>query len=173
MDVDNPILLQCLSEVKNGAVRRRITRELTDIINDGDNNHLYLQSVYFDEKNKLCVTLVDCNQVNILIYDFHIDDNYPFHSPKINVNNKDYFKFLNIQTPEFRAILKKIHKLDCLCCNSYLCGDRWSPAIRLISIVNEIRVYRKYKRDIIHKFYTDKIKDLYLISDIDLFSWLF
>ena len=39
-------------------------------------------------------------------------------------------------------------------------------------MVNEIRDMRKKKRNIINKYYADKIKDKYLIDDINLDEWL-
>jgi len=172
--MDTDTLLTKLADLPNTPMRRRLSYEITNMNNESDNNKLYVQSIYADDSRKVYVTLVDYEtEENILVYDFIVSDNYPFNPPKIKVNGADYYNFLSIKSEKFRTILKTIYGVSCLCCNSFLCGDRWTPAIRLSGIVVEIRLHRKYKKAILNKYFTDKIKDLYLIDDIDLFSWLF
>jgi ubiquitin-protein ligase len=174
MNIDTDTLLIQLANLPNTPMRRRLSYEITNMNNESDNNKLYIQSIYADDDRKVNVTLVDSSiEENMIVYDFVVSDNYPFNPPKIKVNGSDYYNFLSIKSENFRSILKTLYGVSCLCCNSFLCGDRWTPAIRLSGIVVEIRLYRKYKRDILNKYFTDKIKFLYLIDDIDLFSWLF
>lgn len=162
-----------LNQIKTKCIRRRVERELIEISRTASDNMLYVQSINFDEKGGPIVVLVDCINESTNVYEFYIGGSYPFCTPKIKINYFDYIEFLRIRSIVFQNLLKQITKMNCLCCESYLCSDRWSPAIRLTKIVEEIRMFRKYKRDIINKFYADKIKDQYLISDIDLDSWLF
>lgn len=162
-----------LNEIKNNCICKRLTRELNDLSLSSDDNMLHIQSIEFDEKGFPIVALVDYSTDNINIYYFHLGEFYPFRNPKIKINNSDYLEFLRIRTFVFQQLLKKINGINCLCCESYLCNERWTPATRLINIVNEIRLFRKYKRDIINKFYANKIKRMYLFDDIDLDSWLF
>ena len=74
---------------------------------------------------------------------------------------------------KYRELLQKMSGLECLCCNNILCKDRWSPSITLIKIINEVNLFRIYKKNIIYKIMADKVKEKYLIQDIDLDSWLF
>jgi len=151
-----------LSNIKTRHVRKRLTNELAHF----SPNELYLEC---GEKETIIVTILDASN----IYTFYITDNYPFHVPRIKINNYDYINFLKISSPRFQELLKKICGLNCLCCESYVCNGKWSPAMRLAHIINEIKKFRKYKRDIINKYYADKIIDKYLISDINLDTWLF
>jgi hypothetical protein len=43
----------------------------------------------------------------------------------------------------------------------------------LIHIIDEINLFRNYKKNIVNKIMADKIKEKYLIFDIDIESWLF
>lgn len=168
----DPSVTESLFQIKSGPIRRRLTRELTDLQKMTSNNFLYVQSVEMNKTGIPVVTIVDYSTENLNIYEF-TTDSYPFRVPKIKVNSFEYIEFLKIRTPTFQHLLKKIKGLNCLCCNSYLCSDRWTPALKFINIIEEIQTFRKYKRDIINKLYANKIKEKYLISDIDLDSWLF
>jgi len=165
-------ILESLNNITNKTIRRRITRELQDLLPILEDKKLHIEPIQLDEKNLPIVTIVDYNHP-VYICQFYIGDCYPFRNPKIKVNHHDYSTFLRINTTRFSQLLKKLKGKTCLCCESYLCGDRWTPAIKLIDIVNEIRTIGEYKRDIINKHYADKIKTKYLVEDIDLDSWLF
>ena len=168
----DPSVTESLFEIKSNPIRRRLTRELTDLQKTTNSNFLYVQSVEINQKGIPVVTIVDYSTENLNVYEF-TTDSYPFRVPKIRVNSSEYSEFLSIRTLTFQHLLKKIKGIACLCCNSYLCSDRWTPALKFVTIIEEIRMFRKYKREIINKFYADKIKDKFLISDIDLDSWLF
>lgn len=164
-------LLDALNGIKNAAVRRRLMKEITmDMCSGGDG--IYVEKITVDDKGTAIITVVDYKSENILIYDFCISENYPFTVPKIKVNNLGYIDFLRIKTNTFQQLLKRLTGKDCLCCHSFACGERWSPGIRITQIISEIRMIRKERRIIINKFFADKIKDMYLIADIDLDSWL-
>jgi hypothetical protein len=173
MNEQNEYITEMLLDVKSNSIRRRITKELTELSSTSDENMLCIESIQYDEKGVLFITIVDYISENINTYEFYIGVNYPFSLPKIKINYADYIDFLRINTIRFQKILKKIKGIHCLCCNSYFCGETWTPVKKLKSIIDEIRIFRKYKIDIIHKFYADKVKDKYLISDINLDSWLF
>lgn len=102
-----------------------------------------------------------------------LDPNYPFRAPKVQINFRPYYDFLKISSSKFTESLKKIHNIRCLCCSTITCGDKWSPALTTSRIIEEIRRFKGYKRDLINKLLADKIKFRYLIDDIDLDSWLF
>ena len=163
-------VIDCLKEMKQGCVVRRLTKELNSFTFE---DKLYVDSVKVNEKQDAIITIIDYDSENINIYEFQVTFNYPFSSPKLKINNKPYNEFLRINTAKFRYLLKKMKNFDCLCCNSYLCADRWTPAITLKKYLQEVREYRKCRRDIVNKYYADIIKDKYLIADIDLDSWLF
>jgi hypothetical protein len=51
--------------------------------------------------------------------------------------------------------------------------EKWSPLLTLLKIIDEVNLFRTYKKNIVNKIMSDKIKDKYLIADIDIESWLF
>lgn len=106
-------------------------------------------------------------------YTFNIPIYYPFTSPRLNINGLDHSIFFNLITNRFKTVLKYVSGLDCLCCNSYLCKDNWSPAVTMERVINQIEEYKTFKYWIFVKLILDKIKETYLNRDIDLDSWLF
>jgi ubiquitin-protein ligase len=163
-------IIECLNKMKNKSIRKRLTRELVSFNNNAD--ELYIDSVVLNTNNSPMITIVDYNNENVNVYEFEITQHYPFTPPKVKINKTLYNDFLRIGSITFLHLLKKLKKYDCFCCHSYLCAERWSPAITIKQFIEEIRMFRKCKRDIVNKKYADKIKDKYLIADIDLDSWL-
>ena len=106
-------------------------------------------------------------------YKFNIPRHYPFISPRLSVNDMDQNLFFNLKTTRFKTILKYVSGLDCLCCNSYVCKNNWSPSVTMEVMINQIKQYKTYKYFIFIKLILDKIKEKYLHRDINLDSWLF
>lgn len=105
-------------------------------------------------------------------YGFVFNSSYPFKPPQIYYNGKSYLDLLRITNNDERNIVRKYKKKDCLCCDSYDCFDNWSPSINLISIIDEIKSIVQFKKTIVKILLVDKIKDKYLIDDIDINSYL-
>jgi hypothetical protein len=111
-------------------------------------------------------------------YCFVLNDKYPFISPQLYINNISYKHFLigcsNNESTNYYKIFIKFTGLKCLCYN-ILSDNVWSPICTLTDIINEVNLYRKYKKYTIYKIIIDKIKDKYLngINYIDIDSWLF
>lgn len=123
------------------------------------------------------------NEFNVIVYEF-IDNkkvcykfvigiNYPFNAPNIFLNNRTYRNFLFSKTSYEVIHLKKLKGINCICCNSLTCRDNWSPRYTLTDIIDEIKYYKKIKKDLVLKIIMDIIKRKYLIDDIDLSSWFF
>jgi hypothetical protein len=106
-------------------------------------------------------------------YIFRIPSHYPFMNPTLTINGLNQNNFFDLKTNRTRSILKYITGFTCLCCHSYLCKNNWSPAITLQVVINQIEEYKEIKKNIFLKILADKIKEKYLINDIDLDSWLF
>lgn len=162
---------ELLNLSENHFVCKRLHRELTSL--HEKLSDLQIASICIDDKKCTVVTIYDLSSKNINTYEFQLPIDYPFRSPKIYMNSQPYASFLKINTNAFVNSLYQMYKLRCLCCHSYNCFEKWSPAFTLVDIICEIRKFREYKRNLINKYYADKIKDKYLISDIDLDSWLF
>jgi ubiquitin-protein ligase len=104
---------------------------------------------------------------------FILSSHYPFHPPKIFVNNKPYNKFLTLASTRFTKIFHYINGPKCMCCSSLMLSHNWSPALTIENILKEIEIIRLYKYEIVIKILADNIKNKYLIMDIDLDSYLF
>lgn len=103
------------------------------------------------------------NKTSQRTYKFILTTNYPFHPPKIFVNEQPYANLLRIQGDYQKDMVKKMRGQDCLCCHSLNCSVNWSPAIKLHRIIDEIKDTIKFKRDIINLLLADKIKKKYNI----------
>jgi hypothetical protein len=106
-------------------------------------------------------------------YSFMMPQNYPFIPPRISINGKNHLEFCNLHSDRFRTVLQYIKGFDCLCCHSYICKNNWNPGLTLDHILKQINEYKKIKYDISLKLLADKIKEKYLVMDINLDSWLF
>lgn len=160
---NNNFILDTLSISK--CISRRLKREFSIMCK------LY-QKVYVEltqKSNEICVNVYDFG----ISYKFTIGINYPFVCPTVFLNNHKYKQILANKTNYEITYLKKLTGIDCLCCNSLTCSEKWAPNNNLNDIINEIKYFKKIKRDLVFKIITDKIKEKYLNSDIDLISWLF
>jgi len=152
--------------IQHKFILKRLLRESRDFT-----DKIILLSVKPNNEEYL-VNLKDTSKYKYSNYCFIINHNYPFHPPKLLINNIPYKDFFS-RSSRNRELLKKMSGLKCLCCYNILSRDTWSPAITLIKIIDEINLFRTYKRNVINKIMADKIKDKYLIDDIDIESWLF
>jgi ubiquitin-protein ligase len=167
------VFLTELEIIPYNTVKKRITRELQKL-----DEKCSLMSIELDPNDKErtghskpIINIYDNS--NGLIYSLTLDSSYPFRPPQVKVNFRPYYEFLKISFLPFSENLRKIHKINCLWCATSTCGDKWTPAFTTNTLINEIRSFKSYKRDLINKLFADKIKLKYLIDDIDLDCWLF
>lgn len=157
-----------LELITNPVIKKRIGREIIML----EEKHLSLFFYIDDKMNLPVLMIVDEKFKNNNIYSIIFNNNYPFVSPIVKINFDCYYQFLKLNNLSLQ-ILKKIHNKDCLCCSSILCSNNWTPTYTINNIIQEIRKNKSYKRDIIYKIMMNRIKDKYLIEDINLDSWLF
>ena len=81
-----------------------------------------------------------------------LEDRYPFTPPIFLINGKLYNNMLSIQDNFIKDELKK-SDIDCLCCKSKLCYRNWSPAYKLVDIIDEYMENRNIIRKIIYRKY--------------------
>lgn len=158
-----------IAELKTNSTRRRLTKELEKMY------PLYDQiEVEFNSEGKIQITVMEFNKENRLQnYKFVLTNDYPFRTPGIFFQSKPYIDFLKIRTRLPNINFKKMTGYECFCCHSMNCSDNWTPAFTLNHIIDEIRLIKNQKRNIIYKILADIVKRRYLIDDIDLDSWLF
>ena len=104
---------------------------------------------------------------------FIFTDDYPFKPPKIYINNKLYQNILIYQKNAIKKNIYETYFIDatiCLCCSTMLCN--WSPLNKMIDILPEIKTNVEYLHRYIEILHAKKIKEKYLIDDIDIESYL-
>ena len=95
-----------------------------------------------------------CAEVIIKNFIVKIPDSYPFHPPKLFINDNDYQTMLCINSKELEEVLKK-RNISCLCCSSILC--HWLPTYRIIDIIDEYYNNKKLIFDTINKKLIEQI----------------
>ena len=111
---------------------------------------------------------------NKLIFELSCD--YPFKPPSyVKCNNKDYHYSLKKMPKTIEYLYynkddmyyqenKKItllNKTHCICCDSLLCADNWSPSSTIYDILNEISTHNKLKNKIMNKLILKNIFDVF------------
>ena len=160
--------LLMLDNISIQTVKKRIKRELERF---DDTCSLISIDNDYEDKNKSIITILD--NTNNFVYSIIPSIYYPFRPPQVQINFRPYLQFLKINYLDFSVNLKKIYKINCLCCSTITCPDNWSPGFTISHIIQEARKFKDYKLTLIKKMMSDKIKLKYLIQDIDLDSWLF
>ena len=109
---------------------------------------------------------------------FQFVNEYPFIQPTVVLQLKDtgetiyYKKMLHSESKMINDILFNQFKIRCLCCESVTCGEHWSPIRHFDFILNEINEFLQIKSRIIEKLHALKVKQRYLIDDINIQEWL-
>jgi ubiquitin-protein ligase len=165
--------LLALDNISHKSIKKRITRELEKL--DRECSLISVEDDLNDkDKNGFLMPIINIlDNTNNLIYSITLNNYYPFRPPKVQINFRPYYEFLRISFSPFSENLKKIHKINCLCCSTITCGDNWTPAFTTNHLITEIRNFKGYRRNLINKLLADKIKVKYLIADINLDCWLF
>ena len=158
--------MEKLNLLKNNTIRRRLSREY-ELMSDNKNYNILINIC---DKNQNIEFIVYENILDQ--YVFKIDDNYPFRAPQIFFNKKKYIEHLILSTRLIK-IYKNLTSNHCLCCTSLCCYENWSPGITLDHIIKDIKKNRNIKKMLYIKILCDSIVYKYLISDIDIFSFLY
>ena len=127
--------------------------------------------------NEIACLFIQCNNIklekinlNVIItlkynnnnYIFELSPSYPFSIPvKILVNNINYNKIKQIHDARMKPYLKKYTGNECFCCQSLVCADNWSPALRLTNVINEIQSNLILKYKIATHVLCDEIREKY------------
>jgi ubiquitin-protein ligase len=163
-------LLTKLDSFQSKHILRRVKREYSQLIIEHTN-----VGINANDDNQVVITMQKYSDLNdqLNTYHFILSNNYPFHPPKIVVNNKPYIKFLTLPSARFTKVFHYINGPKCFCCSSLTLNHNWSPALTINNVLKEIDLLIQYKYEIVIKLLADNIKKQYLIMDIDLDSYLF
>ena len=146
-----------LKKIKVRCLQSRLLCDCTLLYED-------YHDVFLDlaDKDKITISAVEIiSYSKKRTYKFILTNQYPFHPPKIFINDQPYLSILQLRGDYEKDMVKKIKGLDCLCCHSINCVANWSPAIKLLRIIDEIKDTIKLKKNIINLLLADKIKKKY------------
>jgi ubiquitin-protein ligase len=160
---------EVLITIKNKIQQRRLRNDCQVLFQNYDD----LLVCQEENKNVHITVTENVNHNKVRVYRFEIENlYYPFHPPRIYVNDNSYLSMLRINGDFEKKWLKKLRGVDCLCCHSLHCSSNWSPAIRMNHIVDEIKNIAKLKRDIVNLLLAYKIKTRFNIPYADIESFL-
>jgi ubiquitin-protein ligase len=130
---------------------RRIVKEIK-LIESENNNYISLSridDIIEDVSNKRDINLDILIYINLyndfIRLNITIPNFYPFRRPKVKIKNRNYLTLLSEMNKKYIMIANNNYDFKnlkphsyCLCCQSILCNDSWSPTQRLYKIVKEI-----------------------------------
>jgi ubiquitin-protein ligase len=74
--------------------------------------------------------------------------------------------WLKTSSRRVHQTLKTLTNTDCLCCSTILCPNRWSPAMTLRSILQEIETTQQLKQTIKYILATKDIGKKYQLPEV-------
>ena len=149
--------------IKAKGIANRINSEIANLFNQSD----FVSS----EKKENAITIKVIKHKNT--YEFDLQKDFPFKPPvNIRYNGKNYKRSLHNYSGKIQEILKKKYYMDCLCCNTLLCGTNWTPAINTSHLINEIDRIIKIQKEIIIISLCDEIRTKYLCYFVDFEKYL-
>ena len=116
--------------------RKRISAELKLFINKFEAVNLS----FINDLDSLVLTIIDNNitpQFNT--FSFVLPNEYPFRPPDVIINGQNYTSLIKFTNREKLNALKSLTNKSCLCCSTITCYDNWSPALKFIDIISEIK----------------------------------
>ena len=154
---------------KSKYFNKRIKRDVDKLIEIYPNYKLNIDEI----SNFITLEIFENNDELIPIYKFVIKQFYPFRPPDVYYKNLSYENIYKVSSQRVQKYLTLLTNKDCLCCSSMLCSNNWYVTLNFFDIIKEINNYRKIKKNIFIKILADKIKNKYLIDDINLDCYLF
>ena len=154
---------------KSKYFNKRIKRDVDKFIEIYPNYKLNTDEI----SNFITLEIFENNDELIPIYKFVIKQFYPFRPPDVYYKNLSYENIYKVSSQRVQKYLTLLTNKDCLCCSSMLCSNNWYVTLNFFDIIKEINNYRKIKKNIFIKILADKIKNKYLIDDINLDCYLF
>ena len=123
--------------------------------------------------NRIVLSFRKKNNGKNIHYSFIIREDYPFKCPEIIVNGAPKELFMKLYLDTHVKFLKEWKGIECFCCQSIFCSENWGPIISFKQIIKEIENIIQIKGGLVMLILIEKIKKQYLISDINLFWWLY
>jgi hypothetical protein len=150
--------------IKARGIANRINSEIANLFNQSD----FVSS----ERKGTSILITVINKKKK--YEMELPSDYPFKPPKnIKFNGDIYKKSIFNYSEKFRKILKNKYHIECLCCNTLLCGTNWTPACNICHIINEIDKITKIQKEIIIILLCDEIRYKYFCTFAEFEKYLF
>jgi len=132
---------------------KRLKKEIAKILEKYNNCDLVIEGNDQEtQKYKFNVVIDNKHTLHIVI-----PKHFPFKEPDMYVNEKSYHNFLKMDNC-LHEELKQVFNIECLCCNTMLCPNKWRPALRLYQLVDEFILNRR----MIYSIY--QYKYLYILN---------
>ena len=151
LDLDN---LLKLNNANSSIRKKRIASELLLL----KNNYECVNLTFNNDLDSIVLIVIDNNinpKFNTL--SFILPNEYPFKPPKIIINDQNYISLLKMNSLEKKG-LHSLTGVKCLCCNTVVCDDIWSPTVTCCNIISEINTNFKLIEKILLKISFDKFK---------------
>ena len=150
--------------IKAKGISNRINNEIANLFNQSD--------FVLSERKVNAISIKVIKDKNT--YELDLEKDYPFKPPvNIKYNGKDYKRSLHNYSEKAQKILKHDYFMECLCCNTVLCGGNWTPACNICHIINEMDKIKKIQKKIIIKILCDEIRVKYLCYFAEFEKYLF
>ena len=150
--------------IKAKGIANRINNEIANLFNQTD-------FVSTERKgNIISIKFIKDKKT----YELDLEKDYPFKPPvNIKYNGNSYKKSLLNYSEKVQKILKRDYFMECLCCNTLLCGANWMPSCNICHIINEMDKIIKIQKEIIIKILCDEIRFRYLCYFAEFEKYLF
>ena len=153
--------------IKTKGISNRINNEITNLFNQ--------TNFVLCERKKNAISIKVIKDKNT--YELELEKDYPFKPPiNIRYNGIDYKESLfnySEKIQKIQKILKQNYYMDCLCCNTVLCGINWTPSINICHIINEMDKITKIQKEVIIILLCNEIREKYFCSFAEFEKYLF
>ena len=152
--------------VKVRGIPNRINSEIANLYNQSD----FVSSERKGTSNLIRV-IKGTNK-----FEMELPYDYPFKPPKnIIYNDNNYKQSLSNCPQTIQKLLKNKYYINCLCCDTIICGSNWMPAMNTSHIINEIYKFKKIKKEIKIRLICDEVRTKYgcLFEFADFEKYLF
>jgi len=159
--------MDILKQTFHGPMKRRLIHEYEELLMKYD-------IIFVSESNKTKYLInIDIMDKKNNTLSFHYGENYPFVSPLVLYNGAPIECSFLLPSQRFHETYYKLYKETCFCHNLFTRPCNWSPSLTTSKLINVFSEMQNKQFNIMYKIFADKIKQKYLVNDIDLDSWLF
>ena len=145
--------------LNNKILYKKIYKETPEIINNFGN---YAMKYNEDEKYIEMEVVYKNLLIQIKFIGF-----FPFQKPDVLINNNYYRDMLLFNDSYYLNYLQN-KNIKCLCCQSILCTNNWTPMLGIINILNEIKDNHELIKKMIIERYLNKICIMNNINCLEL-----